>query len=87
MAALDLGYQAGVDAIREKPPKVLLMVGADEGALSREDLPNDCFVIYQGIRDLDLLRQQGRDHVSNLNIGVVFFSILPSKLNVELLQG
>lgn len=69
MAALDLGYQAGVDAIREKPPKVLLMVGADEGALSREDLPNDCFVIYQGIRDLDLL---ARSYVERVDIQCIY---------------
>lgn len=49
VAALDLGYKAGVDAIRAHPPKVLFMMGADEGAITREDLPKDCCVIYQGI--------------------------------------
>lgn len=48
VAALDLGYKAGVDAIRANPPKVLFLLGADEGAITREDLPKDCFVIYQG---------------------------------------
>ena len=48
VAALDLGYQGGVAAIRNQKPKVLFMLGADEGAITREDLPKDCFVIYQG---------------------------------------
>jgi len=48
VAALDLGYKAGVEAIRANPPKVLFLLGADEGVISREDLPKDCFVIYQG---------------------------------------
>ena len=50
VAALDLGYKAGVDAIRQKSPKVLFLLGADEGAITKEDLPADCFVIYQGSR-------------------------------------
>ena len=48
MAALDLGYQAGVQAIRDSPPKVIFLLGADEGAITRDDLPKDAFVIYQG---------------------------------------
>ncbi|XP_046350051.1 NADH-ubiquinone oxidoreductase 75 kDa subunit, mitochondrial-like [Haliotis rufescens] len=48
VAALDLGYKAGVDHIRQNPPKVLFLLGADEGAITREDLPKDCFVVYQG---------------------------------------
>ena len=48
MAALDLGYMAGVEALREKPPKFLYMLGADEQAVTREDLPKDCFIVYQG---------------------------------------
>ncbi|XP_078062761.1 NADH-ubiquinone oxidoreductase 75 kDa subunit, mitochondrial isoform X2 [Mustelus asterias] len=48
VAALDLGYKAGVDIIRKNPPKVLLLLGADGGCIAREDLPKDCFVIYQG---------------------------------------
>jgi NADH dehydrogenase (ubiquinone) Fe-S protein 1 len=48
VAALDLGYIAGVDYIRQNPPKVLYLLGADEGALTKEDIPKDCFVIYQG---------------------------------------
>merc|ERR1712059_159215 len=48
VAALDLGFKAGVSEVREAKPKVLWLLGADAGALSREDLPEDCYVIYQG---------------------------------------
>ncbi|KAL4222175.1 NADH dehydrogenase Fe-S protein subunit 1 ndufs1 [Mactra antiquata] len=48
VAALDLGYKAGVDAIRENPPQILFLLGADEGAITKEDIPADCFVVYQG---------------------------------------
>lgn len=48
VAALDIGYQAGVGAIRANPPKVLYLLGADEGTITRADLPEDCFIIYQG---------------------------------------
>ena len=48
VAALDIGYKAGVDHIRQNPPKVLYLLGADEGAITKDELPKDCFVIYQG---------------------------------------
>jgi len=48
VAALDLGYTPGVAKIRANPPKVLFLLGADEGTISRADLPKDAFVIYQG---------------------------------------
>lgn len=48
VGALDIGYKAGVEAVRAQKPKVLYMLGADEGNLSRSDLPKDAFVIYQG---------------------------------------
>lgn len=48
VAALDLGYKAGVDAIRKNPPKVLFLLGADAGCITRADLPKDCLVVYQG---------------------------------------
>ncbi|XP_049855933.1 NADH-ubiquinone oxidoreductase 75 kDa subunit, mitochondrial isoform X1 [Schistocerca gregaria] len=48
VAALDIGYKAGVEEIRNNPPKVLFLLGADEGTISRSDLPADAFVIYQG---------------------------------------
>jgi len=48
VAALDLGYKAGVAEVREAQPSVVWLLGADAGAITREDLPEDCFVIYQG---------------------------------------
>lgn len=47
VAALDIGYKPGVDKMTEKP-KLLFLLGADAGLVKREDLPHDCFVVYQG---------------------------------------
>ena len=47
VAALDLGYHAGVSAVREAKPELLYLLGADAGAVTREELPKNCFVIYQ----------------------------------------
>ncbi|KAG5852287.1 hypothetical protein ANANG_G00060790 [Anguilla anguilla] len=48
VAALDLGYKPGVEAIRKNPPKVLFLLGADAGCITRQDLPKNSFIIYQG---------------------------------------
>ncbi|EFA09221.1 NADH-ubiquinone oxidoreductase 75 kDa subunit, mitochondrial [Tribolium castaneum] len=48
VAALDVGYTPGVDKIRENNPKVIFLLGADECAIDRSDLPEGCFVVYQG---------------------------------------
>lgn len=48
VAALDLGYKPGVEAIRKNPPKVLFLLGADAGCITRQDLPKESFIIYQG---------------------------------------
>lgn len=48
VAALDLGYKPGVDSIRKNPPKVLFLLGADAGCITRQDLPKDSLIIYQG---------------------------------------
>uniref|UniRef100_A0A4W4GTV3 NADH-ubiquinone oxidoreductase 75 kDa subunit, mitochondrial n=1 Tax=Electrophorus electricus TaxID=8005 RepID=A0A4W4GTV3_ELEEL len=48
VAALDLGYKPGIEAIRKNPPKVLFLLGADAGCITRTDLPKNCFIIYQG---------------------------------------
>merc|ERR1719445_1800776 len=48
VAALDLGYKAGVAEVRQAKPKVLWLLGADAGAITKEDIPSDYFVIYQG---------------------------------------
>lgn len=48
VAALDLGYSPGAQKIRDAKPKVLFMLGADEGVIKREDLAPGSFIIYQG---------------------------------------
>ncbi|CAK8674513.1 NADH-ubiquinone oxidoreductase 75 kDa subunit, mitochondrial-like [Clavelina lepadiformis] len=48
VAALDLGYKPGIDHIRKNPPKLLILLGADGGAVNKEDLPKDCFIVYIG---------------------------------------
>lgn len=48
VAALDIGYKGGVDEVLEAQPKVLFLLGADAGAINKENIPKDCFVIYQG---------------------------------------
>jgi len=46
VAALDVGYKPGVANLGA--PKLLYLLGADSGAVSRADLPADAFVVYQG---------------------------------------
>jgi len=48
VAALDIGYKANVASIKEQKPDVLFLLGADSGSVTRADLPENCFVIYQG---------------------------------------
>jgi len=48
VAALDLGYTPGVEAVRDMKPEVLFMLGADEGIITREQVTDDCFVVYLG---------------------------------------
>ncbi|XP_060522824.1 NADH-ubiquinone oxidoreductase 75 kDa subunit, mitochondrial [Cylas formicarius] len=48
VAALDIGYTPGVDKIRTLNPKVLLLIGADDGAIERSELTGDSFVVYLG---------------------------------------
>ncbi|XP_029936568.1 NADH-ubiquinone oxidoreductase 75 kDa subunit, mitochondrial [Myripristis murdjan] len=48
VAALDLGYKPGVEAVRKNPPKILFLLGADAGCITRQDLPQDSIIIYQG---------------------------------------
>lgn len=49
VAALDLGYTPGLEGLRASKPKVAILLGADQGQLSRADLPEDCMVIYIGV--------------------------------------
>ncbi|CAG9112175.1 unnamed protein product [Plutella xylostella] len=48
VAALDIGYTAGVDKALEAGPKVVYLLGADAGVVTRDKLPADAVVIYQG---------------------------------------
>ncbi|XP_028164090.1 NADH-ubiquinone oxidoreductase 75 kDa subunit, mitochondrial-like [Ostrinia furnacalis] len=48
VAALDIGYKPGVGAALAAGPKVVYLLGADSGAVTREALPEDVTVIYQG---------------------------------------
>jgi NADH dehydrogenase (ubiquinone) Fe-S protein 1 len=48
VAALDIGYQPGAEEVLKSNPKVLFLLGADSGLINKDNIPNDCFVIYQG---------------------------------------
>lgn len=48
VAALDVGYKPGVEEVLAAKPKVLFLLGADSGAINKENIPSDCFVVYQG---------------------------------------
>ncbi len=48
VAALDIGYKAGVADLHNAKPKVLFLLGADEEVITRNDLPNDAFIVYIG---------------------------------------
>ncbi|MEQ2197175.1 hypothetical protein XENOCAPTIV_024718 [Xenoophorus captivus] len=49
VAALDLGYKPGVETILKHPPKILFLLGADAGCITRQDLGKDSLIIYQGM--------------------------------------
>lgn len=46
VAALDVGYKPGVESLGS--PKLLFLLGTDEGKITRANLPQDCVVVYQG---------------------------------------
>ncbi|KAF9799628.1 hypothetical protein SFRURICE_018815 [Spodoptera frugiperda] len=48
VAALDIGYKPGVGPVLQDGPKVVYLLGADSGVVSRDQLPKDAVVIYQG---------------------------------------
>ncbi len=49
VAALDLGYKAGVPDLKSLSPKVLFLLGADDADVLKKSIPADVFVIYQGL--------------------------------------
>lgn len=72
MAALDLGYKPGVETIRKNAPKVLFLLGADAGCITRQDLPKESVIIYQG---------QQLWHTISV---VYFFKNTPTTINIAL---
>ncbi|KAL4711515.1 hypothetical protein ACJJTC_000531 [Scirpophaga incertulas] len=48
VAALDIGYKPGVGPVLASGPKLVYLLGADAGVVTREALPKDVTVIYQG---------------------------------------
>uniref|UniRef100_A0A1L8E1A1 NADH-ubiquinone oxidoreductase 75 kDa subunit, mitochondrial n=1 Tax=Nyssomyia neivai TaxID=330878 RepID=A0A1L8E1A1_9DIPT len=48
VGALDVGYAPGVEKLKEAQPQVVFLLNADGGVVSRDTLPKDCFIIYQG---------------------------------------
>jgi len=48
VGALDAGLTPGVDAIKKLKPKVLFLLGADEGKISKADLAEGAIIIYLG---------------------------------------
>lgn len=48
VGSLDVGYKPDVKAALAGQPRVLYLLGADAAGITRESLPKNCFVIYQG---------------------------------------
>lgn len=49
VGAMDIGYKTGIESVLATKPKVLFLLGADSNLISRDNIPKDCFVVYQGI--------------------------------------
>lgn len=45
---MDIGYKSGASGLLAQKPKVVFLLGADEGKVTRESLGKDTFVVYQG---------------------------------------
>lgn len=48
VGAADIGITSSVDDVIASKPKVLFLLGADDNKITRDQLPADCLVIYQG---------------------------------------
>lgn len=48
VGAADVGVTSSVDDVIASKPKVLFLLGADDNKITREQLPADCLVVYQG---------------------------------------
>lgn len=59
--ALDLGYKAGVESIKEAKPKVVFLMGADEGVIGPDDV-SFLKVLHVLTRTQDRRRRHHRVH-------------------------
>lgn len=48
VGALDVGVTQSVDDVIASKPKVLFLLGADDNQITRDKLPSDTVIIYQG---------------------------------------
>lgn len=48
VAALDVGYRPGLGAALDSAPKLVYLLGADSGVVTRDVLAKNAVVIYQG---------------------------------------
>lgn len=48
VGSLDVGYKPDVKSALSNQPKVLYLLGADASNITRDSIPKNCFVIYQG---------------------------------------
>lgn len=48
VGALDVGATSTVDEVIASKPKVLFLLGADDNGITRDKLPADTIIIYQG---------------------------------------
>lgn len=46
--ALDVGYTNTLQEVLDSKPKLLILLGADNGEITRDQIPADCFVVYLG---------------------------------------
>lgn len=48
VGALDAGITNTVDDVIASKPKLLFLLGADDNKITRDKLPSDCVIVYQG---------------------------------------
>lgn len=48
VGSLDVGITNTVDDVIASKPKLLFLLGADDNQITRDKLPSDCVVVYQG---------------------------------------
>ena len=47
VAALDVGYSSTIEEVKQQQPKILFLLGSDDGNITKQDLPNT-FIVYIG---------------------------------------